>query len=306
MAISTKPKPKQLAHHRKRTAAHHKQSKRYVKSYWPYIPVFMMVAVGLLANGFMSTHGVLGANSDFSHTALLEETNQERIEASQSKLTIDPKLTAAAQAKADDMATRNYWAHDTPDGKAPWAFVSAAGYNYEVAGENLAYGFNGAQEAIVGWMNSPTHRANILNADYQNVGFGIVNSPDYQGKGPQTIVVAEYGKPSTSVATVRFNVDNPPAVQTPPSVLSIDREPASQSVSRVQLLYDGQPTWTTLAVTVLMTSAILVFVTRHALYLRRLFIKGEVFVAHHPVLDFGIVTVATVGFLLTRAGGVMR
>lgn len=306
MSLSTKPKPKPQTHHRKRTAAHHKQSKRYIKSYWPYIPMFLMIAFGLLANSFMSNHAVLGANSDFSHATLLEETNQERIGASQSKLTIDPKLTAAAQAKAEDMAARNYWAHNTPDGKAPWAFITAAGYSYEVAGENLAYGFNGAQEAIVGWMNSPTHRANILNADYQNVGFGIVSSPDYQGKGAQTIVVAEYGKPSTSVATIRFNVDNPPAVQTAESVIAVDREPASKSVSRVQLLYDGQPTWTTLAVTVLMSSAILVFITRHALYLRRLLIKGEVFVAHHPILDFGIVTVATVGFLLTRAGGVMR
>lgn len=305
MAISTKPKPKPQAHHRKRTAAHHKQSKRYVKSYWPYIPMFLMIAAGIVANSFMSTYGVLGANSDFSHSTLLQETNEERAGANQSSLTIDPKLTAAAQAKAEDMAARNYWAHDTPDGMAPWAFISAAGYSYEVAGENLAYGFNGASEAVVGWMNSPTHKANILNPDYQNVGFGIVNSPDYQGKGPQTIVVAEYGKPSASVATIRFNVDNPPASQTP-VLASNEREPASQPVARLQLISNGQPTWTTFVVTVVMSTAILVFMIRHGLYLRRLLIKGEVFVAHHPVLDFGIITIATIGFLLTRSSGFIR
>jgi len=306
MAISTKPKPKPQAHHRKRTAAHHRQSKRYVKSYWPYIPMFLMIAAGIVANSFMSTYGVLGANSDFSHSTLLDETNEERIQAKQSSLTIDPKLTAAAQAKAEDMAARNYWAHDTPDGKAPWAFISAAGYSYEVAGENLAYGFNGASEAVVGWMNSPTHRANILNADYQNVGFAVVNSPDYQGKGPQTIVVAEYGKPSTSVATIRFNVDNPETTEAPTVQTSTDREPDSRSVARLQLISNGQPTWTTFAATVIMSTAILVFMIRHGLYLRRLLIKGEVFVAHHPVLDFGIITIATVGFLLTRVSGVIR
>ncbi|MDL2342056.1 MAG: CAP domain-containing protein [Patescibacteria group bacterium] len=307
MAISTKPKPKAPSHHKKRQAAHHRKSKQYVQSYWPYLPMLLVVALGITVNSLWANHGVLGDATDYSSTTLLSDTNTQRAQAHEADLTIDPQLTAAAQAKAEDMAARNYWAHDTPDGKAPWAFITAAGYNYELAGENLAYGFADAQAAVNGWMNSPTHRANVLNAGYQQVGFGVVTTPNYQGKGEQTIVVAEYGKPSTSVATIRFTV--------PPTAASVagasasnnqQREPATQLVSRLQLLTNGQPTWTTFAVTMIASSALLVFVIRHGLYLRRLLVNGEVFVARHPKVDFVIVTIATIGFVVTRTSGLIR
>ncbi len=307
MALATKPKPKPSLQHKKRQAKHHRHSKQYVKSYWPYLPMLLVVAIGIAVNSFWSSYGVLGTNTDYSHSALLENTNLQRKAANQSELTIDPLLTAAAQAKASDMAARNYWSHDTPDGKAPWAFISAAGYNYELAGENLAYGFDGAEDAVTGWMNSPGHRANILNAGYQNVGFGVITSPNYQGRGEQTIVVAEYGRPSTGVANIRFTVPTPEeAAEAAPAVVVNDREPASQLVSRLQLLGQGQPAWTSFAVTLIATSAVLVFMIRHGLYLRRLLVKGEVFIAHHPVFDFAIITLATVGFVLTRTSGIIR
>lgn len=306
MALSTKPKPKITAHHKKRQAGHHRGGKAYAKSYWPYLPMLFMVALGITVNSLWSNHGVLGASSDYSPDSLLSGTNQQRQAASETDLTIDTQLTAAAQAKANDMAARNYWAHDTPDGKAPWTFITAAGYNYDLAGENLAYGFTSAQEAIVGWMHSPGHRANILNAGYQNVGFGVVTVPNYQGKSQQTIVVAEYGKPSSSVANIRFTVPSPAAVAGASDSSSNGREPATQLVSRVQLLNGGQPTWTTFAVSLIASSAIIVFLIRHGLYLRRIFMKGELYVVHHPILDFVIITIATVGFILTRTSGFLR
>ena len=108
-----------------------------------------------------------GIKSDFSRSVLLNDTNAQRAGQKQAPLTLDPQLTAAAQAKAEDMATSNYWAHNSPDGKTPWTFISASGYQYQTAGENLAYGFSSASDTVTGWMNSPEHRANILNADYQ-------------------------------------------------------------------------------------------------------------------------------------------
>ena len=306
MALSTKPKPKAPAHNKKRQAGHHRQSKQYAKSYWPFLPMLLVVALGIMVNSLWSNHGVLGANSDYSPETLLTSTNQQRQAAQEPALTIDPQLTAAAQAKADDMAKRNYWAHNTPDGKAPWTFVTAAGYSYALAGENLAYGFNSAQEAVAGWMNSKGHRENILNAGYQNVGFGVAMAPTYQGKGPQTIVVAEYGRPASSVATIRFTVPSPSSVAGASEVKPVAEEPASQLVSRVQLLRGGQPTWTTLAVTIIASSAVVVFMVRHGLYLRRLLMKGELYVVHHPKLDLAIIAIATIGFLLTRTSGLIR
>ena len=307
MALSTKPKPKAPVHTKKRQAGHHRQTKHYAKSYWPYLPMLLVVALGVTVNSLWANHGVLGASSDYSAATLLSTTNQQRQVAKESNLTIDPQLTAAAQAKANDMAQRNYWAHNTPDGKSPWTFLTGAGYSYDLAGENLAYGFNSAQEAVAGWMNSQEHRDNILNAGYQNVGFGVAMAPSYQGKGEQTIVVAEYGKPASSVATIRFTVPSPASVAGASEVKpAAAPEPASQLVSRIQLLHGGQPTWTTFAVTLIASSAVIVFMIRHGLYLRRLLMRSELYVVHHPKLDFIIIAIATIGFVLTRTSGLIR
>ena len=182
MAIATRPKPS--VHHKKRTGQHHKHSKDYVKTYWPYLPMLLVVVIGLAINSFWSQlPGVLGASSNFSSQNLLEDTNNQRAIDAETPLSIDPQLQAAAQAKAEDMVAKNYWSHNTPDGKTPWTFIAAAGYSYDEAGENLAYGFSSADSTVTGWMNSPTHRANILNKDYTQVGFGVVSSQDYQGHG---------------------------------------------------------------------------------------------------------------------------
>ena len=306
MALSTKPKPKAPPHTKKRQAGHHRQSKHYIKSYWPYLPMLLVVGLGLIVNSMWSTHSVLGASSDYSSQTLLSATNKAREAAAETNLTIDPLLTTAAQAKADDMASRNYWAHNTPDGKAPWTFITAAGYSYELAGENLAYGFNGADEAVTGWINSQEHRDNILNAGYQNVGFGVAHASNYQGKGDQTIIVAEYGKASTSVATIRFTVPSPASVAGASEVKTVSREPASQLVSRLELLHGGQPTWITFAVSLIASSAVLVFIIRHGLYLRRVFMRSELYVVHHPKLDLIVIIIATIGFVLTRTSGLIR
>ena len=306
MALSTKPKPKVPAHTKKRQAGHHRQTKHYAKSYWPYLPMLLVVALGITVNSLWSSHGVLGASSDYSPETLLTSTNQARQAAAESNLTVDQQLTVAAQAKANDMAARNYWAHNTPDGKAPWTFITNAGYNYDLAGENLAYGISGARDVVTGWMNSPEHRDNILNAGYQNVGFGVATALNYQGKGEQTIVVAEYGKPSSAVANIRFTVASPASVAGANESKPLNREPATQLVSRIQLLHGGQPTWTTFAVSLIASSAIIVFMIRHGLYLRRLLMRSELYVVHHPRLDLLFIAIATVGFVLTRTSGLIR
>lgn len=135
---------------------------------------------------------VLAYASEMSRGGLLSGTNAARSANGLAPLSLHSQLNNSAQAKAQDMANKNYWAHVSPDGTEPWYFFDQAGYSYVRAGENLAYGFMTSQGVIDGWMNSASHRANILG-DYYDVGFGIVNTPDYQSSGEQTIVVAHYG-----------------------------------------------------------------------------------------------------------------
>ena len=149
---------------------------------------------GAVPEPLQSSH-VLAYATEMSHSGLLSGTNNARAANGLAPLSLNGQLNNSAQAKAQDMANKNYWAHVSPDGTQPWYFFDQAGYAYIRAGENLAYGFMTSQGAVDGWMNSATHRANILG-DYQDVGFGIVNAPDYQSNGQQTIVVAHYGAKS--------------------------------------------------------------------------------------------------------------
>lgn len=294
----TKSRPKRTpTQHKKRAGAHHRKSKQYMKTYWPYLPMLLIVGLGLLVNTLWSSNGhVLGAMSNFSATTFLADTNAQRLADHENALTLNPKLMAAAQAKAEDMVKEDFWSHNTPQGKTPWTFITAAGYTYQAAGENLAYGFANAGDAVTGWMNSPEHRANILDASYQNVGFGIASSPNYLGQGPQTVIVAEYAEPEgiSIGARVPATPENTPKPQTNAPI-------NSSPVSRIQDLTGVA--WTSAAVLFFTLSAAVLFVLRHGNRFRKLVIEGETFVMHHAFLDIAFVLVATIGILLTRTSG---
>jgi uncharacterized protein YkwD len=303
MALATRRKPS--THQRKRHAGHHKHSGPYLKTYWPYIPVALIIGTGMLFNNLWAQPTVLGASSNFSAEALLSATNTQRSADHETALLLSQQLTAAAQAKANDMAAHNYWSHTSPDGQTPWSFISATGYQYQSAGENLAYGFSGAEAAVTGWMNSPEHRANILNNSYQNVGFGVAQSPSYQGKGPQTIVVAEYAQPVATAADITFNVNNT-SENTPQDVRGAQTELPAQRVSRIQVLTGGKAAWATVAASALAGAAFAIFVVRHGLRLKRFALQGEAYIAHHPLFDIAITLVFTAGFVVTRSMGAIR
>ncbi len=210
MSLTQKAKKKPTSHSLKRTGQHHRSSKRYSSTYWPYLPMLLVVLFGMVLNlSWNVSRGLLGYATEMSTSSLLSLTNTERIQGGLGRLTSNSKLAQAAQAKANDMALRDYWSHVTPDGKQPWSFIIASGYEYQSAGENLAYGFDTSSETINGWMNSPDHRANIMKSNYKEVGFGVANSSNYQSNGEQTIVVAMYAEP--------LEVAPAPTASTPPA-----------------------------------------------------------------------------------------
>ncbi len=307
MALVTPKKRKPAVAQKRRVGQHHKQGKQYLKHYWPYLPMLLVVGMGLFVNTLWSSSGVLGASSDYSATALLQATNASRAASSQSALSLDPQLTAAAQAKANDLIAKNYWAHNSPDGKTPWDFITASGYQYQTAGENLAYGFSDAGATENGWMNSAEHKANILNAGYTQVGFATASSPNYQGKGPATVVVAEYAAPVAAAANITFTVPNPPAVAGASTIKPLAAtEIQAQNVSRIQLLTGGRATWSLFAVSLIASTALVVFILRHGLRLQRVLVRGERFVAHHAMLDVVFLAIVMAGFVLTRTSGFIR
>jgi len=101
--------------------------------------------------------------------------NKERASAGCGPLTEDAQLEKAAQAHSDDMAARNFFDHVNPDGADPGQRITAAGYKWSTYGENIAQGQQTAEAVMDSWMNSPGHRANILNCSFKDIGVGVHN-----------------------------------------------------------------------------------------------------------------------------------
>lgn len=120
--------------------------------------------------------GVLGYASDIQITQVFDGINQQRIENGLPGLKLNDKLSEAARRKASDMFASNYWAHTNPtNGREPWYFFDAVGYDYRYAGENLARDFSTTGPMVKAWMNSQTHKDNIVSTRYQETGIAVVN-----------------------------------------------------------------------------------------------------------------------------------
>lgn len=151
---------------------------------------------------------ILGVSYSISETDLINLVNNQRASNGLPALSEDSALDDAARRKAADMFAKNYWAHYAPDGQtSPWGFIRAAGYNYIFAGENLAKGFTDPNSVVNAWMNSSTHRDNILSSKYREVGFAIVPGT-LQGEDTVLIVEMFGARSSPTLAKV---AEGPPA-----------------------------------------------------------------------------------------------
>jgi hypothetical protein len=152
---------------------------------------------------------VLGYATNVNINDLHSLSNTQRRNNGLSNYSLNSQLNSAALAKANHMIANNYWAHVAPDGTTPWYFITNAGYDYQSAGENLAKGFSTSSGVVNGWMNSPSHRANVLSGTYRDVGYAAVNGV-LQGS-ETTLVVAMYGLRYSAPAPAPAPVPQPAA-----------------------------------------------------------------------------------------------
>lgn len=129
--------------------------------------------------------------SPITTNRLVELTNQSRTANGLPSLTVNDKLTQSAYFKAQHMLNENYFAHASPQGITPWYWFKQAGYNYRYAGENLAIDFVDAETLHQTWLDSPAHRANILNANYKEMSIAVLTG-EFNGK-KTTVVVQHFG-----------------------------------------------------------------------------------------------------------------
>ncbi|HET8690260.1 MAG TPA: CAP domain-containing protein [Candidatus Saccharimonadales bacterium] len=277
----------------------------YKRSSINFLYSFRVAGAGLLVLAFLVAqfHGwpaltanktgeVLSYATGMSRGNLLADTNQQREKAGLGDLSENNKLDNSAQAKAEDMIKHNYWSHVGPDGTQPWQYFSKAGYSYRSAGENLAYGFLTPGQTVEAWMNSPTHRANLLG-NYRDVGFGIA-SGHYQG-GKYTVVVAHYGLPAQTEAAATIN----PAA-TPPAITV----GSSSAINYLDQLGSGNWSAILLVSLSLCVGAALMFGLTHRKMLGYALETGEHFAVRHPLFDAGLVALAFSLILISRIGGI--
>lgn len=158
--------------------------------------IILIGSIFLLGSSFFSSlflhtteHGAV-----ISSSVLIDLTNEERVRANEVPLLRNKKLEQAARLKGEDMATKEYFAHDSPEGITPWHWFQQAGYAFLYAGENLAINFTNSGDVEKAWLDSPKHRDNIMNDAFQEIGIAVV--PGVYNNTPTRYVVQMFGTPS--------------------------------------------------------------------------------------------------------------
>jgi len=141
---------------------------------------------------------------------VLSLANQARAAAGAQALRLSVLLNSSAQAKADDMAKNGYFAHTSPSGLTPWSFIRGSGYRYVRSAENLAVHYQTAEAAQGSWMASPSHRANIMNPAFVDLGVGIARGVF---EGADTLFVVEhFGQPFVEPEAAKHSASSTPAL----------------------------------------------------------------------------------------------
>ena len=133
----------------------------------------------LIYPGDVLTIPTLDASVRAYEQEVIRLVNAERAKYELSALTEDWELSRVARYKSQDMHDRGYFDHTSPTYGTPFQMMRAFGLTYRSAGENIAMGYRTPQAVVTGWMNSPGHRANILNSSYKKIGVGYVASGNY-------------------------------------------------------------------------------------------------------------------------------
>ena len=155
--------------------------------------------------------------ADITKNSLEILANQTRQSLGLGVLTDNPQLDQAAREKAEDMVKNGYFAHTSPTGITPWHWFKSAGYTYKYAGENLAIGFFDSTEVFNAWMNSPSHKENLLNPNYKEVG---------------TAVLGGFGGNNTIVVVQLFGSQLPAKASSAAQVAKNTTQPATKPVTK--------------------------------------------------------------------------
>ncbi|MES2135089.1 MAG: CAP domain-containing protein [Patescibacteria group bacterium] len=205
-----------------------------------FLPILVLFAVSLPV---VLAYFIFPSGYDWGRTALIFKThslasvlpgvvvaltNTDRVRNNVSLLVLNPLLTKAAQMKADDMLARQYYSHTTPEGNTPLYFLDAVGYTYLNVGENLDLTYvSTADDVHTAWMNSPSHRANLLLPQFTEIGVGVAEG-EYQGNHVSFVVeILATPRPPALPAILTAPASIPTPQPQPTSTPTLTQKPTS-------------------------------------------------------------------------------
>ena len=155
-----------------------------------YLTVFLILAKVILLTGFFLSPAVAIPSEDITIKTqdLIDMTNNYRKDLGLKELTYNPRLTQAAVNKARDLLSGQYFNHTSPDGKRFSEWIREVNYDYFYVGENLAIDFDNTENAFQAWLDSETHKDNIVKPEYQEIGMAVLEGK-YQSH--KTIIVVQ-------------------------------------------------------------------------------------------------------------------
>ena len=180
-------------------------------TYSPYLLrqkiLIIYLIILLIFNFVLGDKFFIKAKASVDFTTLYQLHNEQRKKYGLKELDISIDLNNSANNKAAAMLQTNCWSHFCPNGKSPWDYFDEVGYNYIYAGENLAEGFDDNEDVMNAWINSTTHRDNILNSHFEEIGMGFAYG-NFQGIENNTIIVVHFGSKNLSELITDNAVNN--------------------------------------------------------------------------------------------------
>lgn len=250
------------------------------QAFWVILIFTLVVTSNVL---FSSKPKVLGFSTNIDVAKIIQLTNKEREKVGLKALKENPILDQGAVNKGKDMIEKGYWSHFALDGTTPWYFFGKAGYRYSVAGENLARDFSTNEAVVSAWMDSPTHRENILNSEYTDIGIGVIYG---KLEGRETSIIVQFlGSPAVS----GIDSEKTLAPQVPEITLGLDTKIKDLGVTQKMLI----PILLFLAFLYLIDSVI---IHRKKIYRAK---------SHSSLLHFSALIILIVSIVLVSKGGIL-
>lgn len=169
------------------------------KFIWWNILALFIVKAGVVYVG-LQLAVLLGGPTPFTPRDVIAETNDFRSSQGAPRLAENTTLNIAAAQKLEDMARQEYFAHFSPAGTSPWHWFAVNKYTYSFAGENLAIGFLDASSTVDAWSQSASHRKNLVNSNFKEIGVAVARVKIKDIEGP--LVVQLFGSPAGSTVAV--------------------------------------------------------------------------------------------------------